>query len=520
MRVISQSERVFVRFFGLMLAVVALASACSSNDTQDTPSDTRADAVVSSALANSQGGAMEVVRYFIPGDGDSGLNTNPLPPAMAATINLASCEQIDIVRWRLAGTVELLDSAPVEGVLQFQADTTNRIDFLARVSHSGSFDIEVPTTSLSDLATTCALLFPDSDSWTFHTQTRAVAYDGVFTWDAEPGTVASLGVGLIAGERSDPRRAWAQQHWFGEDLPFDRVLASDRTLVGVPRVHEVDSRDVFESPCQEITLTYVIGEVTQRQSCTPEHVAPLTITPRVNAEWERHGVVEGLVFEDRGREYLIGSAGGWQVEIVGQSVGDVVTLASTLTFYSNDSIREPIAVPGQSSLPEDAIADQIIGVEFREVGRIDTAVGRFLVIEGPLNPENPSDYLRQLRIYRLAKLDVYWNPVLVAGGKWDRCLGTAVLGEVSTFIVTGESDATVERSDGADLGELDRAGRIRLAPGSYPTSALRLRVDGTVVVCVEPVETTLPSVVPTTTGTLPGTTDDTTPPGSTDTTSP
>ena len=226
------------------------------------------------------------------------------------------------------------------------------------------------------------------------------------------------------------------------------------------------------------------------------------------------------MFEDRGREYLIGSAGDWEVEIVGQSVGDVVTLASTLTFYSNDSIREPIAVPGQSSLSEDAIADRVIGVEFREVGRIDTAVGRFLVVEGPLNPENPSHYLRQLRIYRLAKHGVYWNPLLVAGGKWDRCLGTAVVGDVSTFIVTGEADATVERRDGADLGELDQAGRLRLASGSYPTSALQLRIDGTVVVCIEPVETTLPSVVPTTTGTLPGTTDDTTPPGSTDTTSP
>jgi len=496
-----------VRFTGLMLALVLVTSACSRTDNPDSGQTLRADSVASTALANSQDGTMEVVQYALGGSPGG-------TQAPAAQIVLTGCEQVDIVRWRLTGTVEA-DDGPSSGWLVFSTDTrTPSTPFAVDVIHSGSFSVEVLVRGLTDLALSCQIAYPEGDRRHDTTRTTATPFSGVFTWDAEPGTVASLGSGLVAGDRGDPRRAWAEQFWFGDDLPFDRILAVDRTSVGVPVVAIISWSQPDRSPCREVTLVFRLATVTQSESCpTSDH--PI----EVGAPWQVFDRIGGLVFEANGRGYLVGSGDGWNVTIVAESVGDIVELASSLQFYDNGALIAPTNVDTRYPISEDALVTELVGGALREVGRVDTTAGRFLLTEGPLNPTDPSDYLRQLRVYRLAKQGRYWNPVLVAGSNWDRCLGTAQLGVDRTFIVTGDSEARVERSDGVDLDLLERAGRTRLAAGSYVADVLRIRIDGELEVCTAPVVTTIPSVVPTT-GTVPGTTDDTTPGGSTDTTAP
>ena len=478
-----------------------------------------ADDVSTTALANSQSGSIEVIRYDTGQSGDFILDGIALPDPMTASIKLSGCEQLDIVRWRLTGTVELAGE-PTSGWVRFETVSEVRpMDFEVRVTSSGRFDIEVPTSGLSDLATTCTLLFPDGD-WQPHTATAAVPIEGAFVWDADPGTIASLGSGLIAGQRNDPRRAWAQQHWFGPPLPFAEVLAVDKTVVGVAPVVVITERQGRGSPCQQIRLRSARARVTQSRSCTAADLDATIDAVAADAQWDSFGLLAGLTFTDQGRDYFVGSTGTWNVTIVAASTGDLVDVASALAFYDNPDGFGPDDVDDRYPQSEDDLVGDVLGDNFREVGRIDTPEGRFLVTEGPLNPAEPADYLRQIRIYLLDKAGVYWNPMLAAGGPWNRCLGAVPLGVTNTFVVVGDSGTTVERQVGDTWEVLDGAGRVGFENGSIPLDELRLLDNGGVVDCSTVVVTTLPPVVPTTTGTVPGTTDTTTPGGTTDTTTP
>ncbi len=503
-----------------LVCLALMAAACGSGDDGETGESTRASEVSSTALANSQSGSIEVLAYDDNPDSPGLLDMRPYPDPLPVRLSIDMCEQVDIVRWRLTGSVETTEDG-AEGFLQFRAGDTRPMIFQVRVVHSGTFDIEVPTHELSDLATTCQLLLTDGDDgWLPEADAAAQAYQGVFTWDAEPGSVASLGVGLVAGDPDDARRGWAQHHWFGGGLPFGEVVAMDKALVGVPVVTGVSGSGGF-TPCAKIDLSFDVAEVEQSEACTPASTILDPGPVGVDAEWQRYGDVAGLTFSSQGLDYLVGSLGQWNITIVARRPGDVAIIASGLQLYDNPGPWVPDRSQARP-IDEDELVENILGDQYREIGRFDAEGDRYLAIEGPLNPDDPSDYLLQVRILRLDRAGRFLNPLLVAGTAWDRCLGVAPLGDDRSFVVTGDSGVDVQGHPALPGAEV--AGRVRLVDGVLDLADLELVIDGEVVECTPPpppsVPTTSATSPSTTTGTVPGSTDTTTPGGTTDTTAP
>ena len=146
--------------------------------------------------------------------------------------------------------------------------------------------------------------FPDGDEWVGHTETSAQPFEGVYVFEAEPGTVASLGVGLVAGDTNDRRRAWAVQHYFGPALPFPWVLAVNDTLIGVARVRDIAVNASSATPCRQIILALDKGMVTQSQSCIGEELGLPEGVVGEGAEWQSFGSVEGVTFSHEGTEWF------------------------------------------------------------------------------------------------------------------------------------------------------------------------------------------------------------------------
>ena len=504
------AKRDRLRYSTILIGASVVLVACSSG--QPTVSDTRADGEASTALNNSQSGSIEVIEY-VTNDLVDGMVID-LSDSPDASISLDTCVQLDIARWRLTGEVDAAN-VPTQGWLRFRAgaqgpDTALRV----RIVASGAFLIEVPAASLTDLASVCRLTYSDEDSPHAATESAASPFEGVFTWDARSGTVSSLGEGLVAGSPSDPRRGWAEQYWFGLPLPFGDVLAVDKTLVGFDPVQRIDVGQTDGTPCQQVNQIFAQATLTQSQSCTSADGTDVYTDLDVEARWVQFGQISGLSYSAQGRHFIVGSAGGYGITIVAGDEGAAIELAAALKFYSNDAVNGPQGVGAVFPRDEDDLVGDVTGGVFREIGRVDTSVGRFLVTEGPLNPSDPADYLQQLRIYRLQQGLEFWNPVLVSGGPWDRCLGATALGEDHTFIITGDSAATVSRPDGSTFDQIESSARIHLVAGQHTADQTEIRISDETIDCSTIVAMPLPRV--TTTSPAVETTDTTSGDGSTD----
>ena len=498
-----------MRLTTMLLAVCFAAAACTDDGNQSQSPDE----ATSAALEQSQSGALQVIQYVVSDADPSSSLTAP-----GADIVLASCEQLDIQRWALRGTVSLTGPAST-GWIEFETDGhESRTRVEVEAIQDGSFAIEVPASSLGDLAEQCTLSIPVDGAWIPTTAAAAEPFDGVFTWDADEGTVARLGSGLVSGNPLDPDRAWAEHHWFGEDLAFAQVVAIDDSLVGLPHVRRIDVES-GDGPCRRVTLVFDAAEAVQSQSCTPLPEDDALII--ADATWRRFNQVSGLVSGNSSGFQLLGSIGQWNLSIAAGSEADLLELASSLRLYKNNSVLAAVIADTEFPLSEAEFVDRIIAGEFREVGRVDSDGIRYLITEGPLNPNEPSDYLSQLRIHRLGTVGGFWTSVLVAGGRWNVCLGAATLGSDDTFVITADSHAEVEARSGDTWTQLGGLSRIRLLPESFDVSDLRLVINGEVTDC--------PDVVPlvvtpwsaddgSTTSTSAGSTDTSFP--STDTSSP
>lgn len=497
------AARQSLKLLALAVGVVLIIGACGGEPASEEFGESRADIVASTILTEGPPGALTVVSFGTPDHaGDS----------PEADISLSGCRQTSIVEWELTGSVELHDG-PSTGWVLFRTDAgTGDVALEVDVAHTGSWTITVVPPGLTDLARLCELWIPEAPERS--TSAPATPIEGAFTWDAEPGTIDALGSGLVAGHRQDPRRAWADQYWFGRPLPFDAIATIDSTLVGVPRVLDISVSE--QDGCRSVFLAVTTGVISQSQGCFGE-ASVVVDSAAAGSTWERYGELSGLLVEASGRTQFIAAHEQWTIAIEAGTVGDIAEIASSIVFSRNTD-PSPARRAGDVVLEEDLVTAINSGV-FREIGRVDADGGRYLVVEGPLNPQVATDYLGQLRVYRLDEAGIDWNPLLVGGGTWDRCLSGVPISETQSIAVVADTASSVEAVGGGPLTEDLRNGRLILLTGRHWTQDLSLLVDGDPAGCEE-IITTLPTTVPTTTGTVPGTTDDTTPPGNTDTTTP
>ena len=431
---------------------VALVAACGGGEIgtaeTDPPAETTSGASIASVAEVTTTTASPGIQVLERWSAEDGTDPPDFEQAFEGTLELVGCTRMLPGLFRF-GLDTGPDPVPGEGWLALAVDGQDVGGYglvAVRIGTAGraAIEIEVPLRPDVQLGPARCSVRSSTDLGSLEStdSTEPLGYE------AEAGTVQSLGIGATMAEPDDPRVPWAQ--WFvGSGVtPVEQVVLVSEDLDG-SAVRAVRTM-IDDNGCIRFSVTVANASIEHALNCVP------WLDPVASAgETTIAGYDATLRESSQGEWSVVAFSGPGETVVVRGSSREVVAAlaAAARVMPSTNVANLDSALVGDT--PEESARSALAadGYELRTI--IETAHGLEALATGPIERRATTDPHANLRTYRIEPIGGHWITSYAGGGGWDQCLSVDIVephgddGDASGFavVVAGERFWKIEVED-------------------------------------------------------------------------